>query len=91
MHLIVIGWAYVALMMAVAEATHDKGSVIGAIITFFLYGVAPIALVVYLMGHGARRRGREARAAAVAATSPNAPDAGGEATTDPITPVRKEP
>lgn len=91
MYLIVLGWAYVALMMAVAEATHDKGSVLGAIITFFLYGVAPIALVVYLMSRGARRRAREAREAAAVAASSGAPDAGGEAPADAITPVRKEP
>ena len=50
MHLVVIGWLYVALMMAVAEATSTTGTVLGAIFTFVLYGVAPVALVVYLMG-----------------------------------------
>lgn len=56
MHLVVIGWLYVALMMAVAEATNTTGTVLGAIFTFLLYGLAPVALVVYLMGAPGRRR-----------------------------------
>jgi hypothetical protein len=64
-HLIVIGWLYVAVMMAVAEATNTTGTVLGAIFTFLLYGLAPVALVVYLMGTPGRRRAirqREAEA-----------------------------
>ena len=55
-HLIVIGWLYVVVMMAVAEATASNGTVLGAIITFLLYGLAPVALVVYLLGAPGRRR-----------------------------------
>ncbi|UVH61214.1 hypothetical protein NWF24_19600 [Variovorax paradoxus] len=104
-HLIVIGWLYVAVMMAVAEATNTNGTVLGAIFTFLLYGLAPVALVVYLMGTPARRRAikqreveaQEAarRAAAEEALSQDAgsdlPDQGGEAAADAIPPVRKEP
>ena len=64
-HLIVIGWLYVAVMMAVAEATNTNGTVLGAIFTFLMYGLAPVALVVYLMGTPGRRRAirqREAEA-----------------------------
>jgi hypothetical protein len=50
---------YVALMMAIAEATHANGSLLGAIITFLLYGVGPLALVMYLMGTPHRRRARQ--------------------------------
>ena len=39
MYLVAIAWMYVALMMAIAEATHANGSLLGAIITFLLYGV----------------------------------------------------
>ena len=39
MHLVVIAWLYVALMMAVAEATNTTGTVLGAVFTFLLYGV----------------------------------------------------
>ena len=91
MYLIVIAWMYVALMMAVAEATHARGTVLGAIFTFVLYGVGPVALVMYLGGRPARRRAREAREAAEAAAGSGEPHAGGEAPADAIAPVRKEP
>jgi hypothetical protein len=95
MYIVVIAWLYVALMMAVAEATSPVGSIIGAFFTFVLYGVGPVALVVYLMGTPARRRAIKAREAAEfagrtdAASSP--PDAGGEPAADAVAPVRKEP
>ena len=50
MYLVVIAWIYVVLMMSVAEATNTTGTVLGALVTFVLYGVLPAALVVYLMG-----------------------------------------
>jgi len=48
MYLLLIGWLYVTLMMAVAEATNTTGSILGALVTFVLYGMLPVALVVYL-------------------------------------------
>lgn len=95
MYLIPIAWLYVALMMAVAEATNSNGTVLGAVITFVLYGVAPVSLVIYLMGAPGRKRARRARDkaeldAANAAVS-DAPDAGGKPPADAVTPVRKEP
>ncbi len=93
MYLVVIAWLYVALMMAVAEATSPIGSVLGALFTFVLYGAAPVCLVVYLMATPARKRAIKAREAAElarrAAASPQ-PDAGGEAAADAVPPVRKE-
>jgi hypothetical protein len=86
-YIVVIAWLYVALMMGVAEANHPQGSVFGAVVTFVLYGAGPVALVVYLLGHGSRRRARRAREAALSA----APDRGSEAATDPVPPVGKEP
>ena len=56
MYLIVIAWIYVVLMMSVAEATNSNGTVLGAVITFVLYGVLPAALVAYLMSAPARNR-----------------------------------
>ena len=98
MYILVIGWVYVALMMAVAEAMHSNGTALGGIITFALYGLGPVALVVYLMQSPARRKARKAREAAeaaeaVAATTvaSNAPDAGSHAAAAPIAPVGKEP
>jgi hypothetical protein len=96
MYIVPIAWLYVAIMMAVAEANHPTGTVLGAVITFFLYGVGPVALVVYLMGSPARRRAIKAKEAAeltLAQTRPPSvqPDAGGHAPRDAITPVREEP
>jgi len=51
-------------MMALAEATNSQGSVLGAVITFVFYGLAPIALVMYLLGAPARRKARLAAEAA---------------------------
>ncbi len=94
MYLIVIGWLYVALMMAVAEATNTTGTVLGAIVTFVLYGVAPVSLVIYLLATPARKRAIKAREAAELAAAADAgsgqPDAGGEAAADAVAPVRKE-
>ena len=56
MYIVAIAWIYVALMMAVVEATNTTGTVIGAIVTFILYGVAPVSLVVYLMRSPNRKR-----------------------------------
>jgi hypothetical protein len=95
MHLVVIAWLYVALMMAIAEATHSTGTILGALVTFVLYGVAPVALVVYLMATPARKKAIKAREEAAelarrAAAASNSPDAGGEASADAVAPVRKE-
>ncbi|PLC07255.1 hypothetical protein CY658_09815 [Variovorax sp. RO1] len=99
-HLIVIGWLYVTVMMAVAEATNTTGTVLGAIFTFLLYGLAPVALVIYLMATPARRRAikeREAQAqeaarrAAAEAAGSDLPDQRSETPADAVAPVRKEP
>jgi len=97
MHLVVIAWLYVALMMAVAEATNTNGTVLGAVFTFLLYGLAPVALVVYLMGAPARRRAIRAREAAEreaairAAEGPSiTPDTGSETAADAVPPVREK-
>jgi hypothetical protein len=55
---VAVGWMYVAVMMAVTEATSSTGTVLGAIVTFSLYGVLPLAIVLYLMTTPARRRAR---------------------------------
>jgi uncharacterized iron-regulated membrane protein len=104
-YLVVIGWLYVVMMMAVAEATNTTGTVLGAMVTFLLYGVLPIVLVIYLMRTPQRRKERKAREAAedqaqrtvaaqpTQATSvePNASGhAPGAAEQDSVAPVRKE-
>jgi hypothetical protein len=91
MYLIVIAWLYVTLMMAVAEATNTTGTVLGAIVTFVLYGLLPMGIVVYIMGTPSRKRAIKQREQAeqaawdaeqaalrAAQADSAAPDAGGE-------------
>ena len=54
MHIAAVGWIYVTLMMAITEET-----VVAGIMTFFLYGVLPTVLIVYLGGSPQRRRRNE--------------------------------
>ena len=105
MYLVLIAWIYVAFMMAIAEATSPVGSLLGAAITFMLYGVLPMIVVGYIMGTPARRRAIKAKEAAereqaLAANGIQnagddgasvAPNAHSEASCDPVAPVRKEP
>ena len=101
MYLIVIAWLYVTLLMGLDEEFSTQGTVLGAIITFLLYGVLPISLVVYLMGTPLRRKARkqmEERECAQLETEPpqstGEPDAGRHAPSvsedKAVTPVRKE-
>jgi len=60
MYLVAIAWAYVALMMAAAEATSPQGSLFGAFVTLMLYGVLPLGLLMYILGTPGRKRRRRA-------------------------------
>ena len=103
MWIVAIAWMYVTLMMALAEATSPQGTVLGAIFTFLLYGVGPLALVLYLMGAPARRKAirqaeraeREAQAQAQQADAAGSgglqANGGSLPTTEPVAPVREEP
>ena len=93
MYIVPIAWLYVTVMMAVAEANSPSGTLLGAVITFLLYGAGPMALVMYVMGTPARRRAIKARETAEHALSDisNQPDAGGHAAADPVAPVREKP
>jgi hypothetical protein len=106
MWIVAIAWMYVAVMMALAEATNPQGTVLGAMITFVFYGLAPVALVMYLLATPMRRKARLATEAAEAAEAAQQaaltqsasdsggqaqPDAGSLATGDAIAPERKEP
>jgi hypothetical protein len=61
MYLVAIAWMYVVVMMSVAEATAPNGTVLGGIITFFLYGVLPCVILMYLMGTPMRRKAIRAK------------------------------
>ena len=83
--LVGVGWLYVVLMMAVAEAMAPTGTVLGAVFTFVLYGAAPLSLALYLLDTPSRRRRRRA---AEAASSVEA-DGGGHAPAHPV-PAERE-
>jgi hypothetical protein len=98
MYIVFLGWIYVVLMMAVAEAMSTQGTVLGAVFTFLFYGVLPLSIVMYVMATPQRRRARLAaeraadRAAESARSEPAAvpPDGGGQAAGDAVAPERKE-
>lgn len=103
MYLVLIAWLYVTILMAVAEATAPGGSLLGAGITFILYGLLPAGIIGYILGTPARKRALRARRQAEQAAweeqqgnAPSAPDpdAGSHAPTPAqgggIAPVREE-
>jgi mannose/fructose/N-acetylgalactosamine-specific phosphotransferase system component IID len=93
MYLIAIGWIYVVLMMALAEALSPQGTVLGAVFTFVLYGVLPLSILLYILATPARKRAlkaAEAREAAQNTSAAAAPDGGGHAAGDTVAPERKE-
>ncbi len=100
MWIVAIAWMYVAIMMTLAEATHPQGTILGAIITFLFYGLAPVAIVMYILGTPGRRRARRAaeaqaeaaRQASLASAVEGAAqgDASSHAASDPVTAEGKE-
>jgi hypothetical protein len=91
--IVAIGWAYVVLMMVLAEALGPGGSVLGALVTLLLYGVLPLSIVLYVGGARSRARARrnaEASARAAPASGDVDPGRGGESPGDAIAPVREE-
>lgn len=61
LHLIAIAWMFVVVLMAAAEATAPQGSVLGALVTLLLYGLLPLAILLYILGTPLRRKVRRAR------------------------------
>ena len=85
--LVVIAWIYVVLLMALVEALSSQGTVLGAMLTFVLYGALPLSIVLYVMAAPARQR---ASKKAASGAGP-APDGSSVTAGDAITPERKEP
>ena len=78
MYLIPIAWLYVAIMMALAEATNPQGTLLGAFFTLLLYGLLPLGILMYVLGGPARKRAKkesEAQAQAQAQTHTHSPSA----------------
>ncbi len=57
MYIIVIAWLYVIVLMAATEKTMVAG-----LLTLIFYGLAPVALFVWIFGTPGRRRARIAAA-----------------------------
>lgn len=92
MYLVAIAWLYVVILMSLAEATSDGGTLLGAVITLLFYGALPLGVALYLIGTPSRR---SARRRAVLGSAGEArtldPDGGGHPPGDAIAPERKEP
>jgi hypothetical protein len=86
--IVAVGWAYVVLMMVLAEALGPGGTALGAIVTLLLYGVLPMDIVLYIGGYRARARAR--RALAASDSGDLDPGGGGQAAGVAIAPVREE-
>ena len=54
MYIVAIAWIYVVLMMSITE-----DSVVAGVMTFLLYGVLPLTIILYLMGAPQRKRNRQ--------------------------------
>lgn len=88
MGIVFFAWLYVVSLMALAEAVSPGGSLLGAAFTFVLYGVGPMALVLYLLNTPARRR---ARRGAPLEASPNPDGCAHAARNASVASERKEP
>lgn len=56
MYIIAIAWIYVVFMMSITEV-----SIVAGVMTFLLYGLLPVGIIVYVMGSGRRKRKRRAQ------------------------------
>ncbi len=72
MLIIIIAWLYVVILMSMTEDT-----VIAGVMTFLLYGVLPLSVVVYLLNTPARRARRKAAQAQEEAAAATEEDAEG--------------
>jgi hypothetical protein len=69
MYIVAVGWIYVVLMMSITET-----SVTAGLMTFFLYGILPLVIILYLLGTPERRRRRQ-QAEKLCRTAAIAPEA----------------
>jgi hypothetical protein len=54
MYIVAIAWLYVVILMALTSSSFTRG-----LVTVVVYGLAPLALLLWLMGAPHRRRLRE--------------------------------
>ena len=69
MYVIAIAWVYVTLLMAATEPNITAG-----MLTFVLYGVAPLSLFLWLFGTPERRRRMRARERAEQESAESVPE-----------------
>ena len=50
-YIVAIAWIYVVLLMSVTEPT-----IVAGMMTFLMYGVFPLIIILYLMGTKQRRK-----------------------------------
>lgn len=53
MYIVALAWIYVVLMMSITEH-----SLVAGVMTFLMYGVVPVSIILYVMGTPQRRRKR---------------------------------
>ena len=68
MDVVAIGWLYVTLLMAATEPNLTAG-----VLTFAFYGLAPLALLLWLFGTPQRRRNLASKEAEAAKAAPEVP------------------
>lgn len=73
MYIIAVAWLYVALLAAAADTT-----IIGGALTFVFWGVAPLALFLWLAGTPARHRHAAARSPDGRASGKDRADSAGD-------------
>lgn len=80
MYIVAIAWIYVVFMMSITEE-----SVVAGVMTFVLYGILPLTIILYIMGTPQRKRRRAAQASTeaqqMAASEPLMEKSGSDATT----------
>jgi len=83
MLVISIGWVFVVVGFALAQASAPGGTWLGVVVTLVL-GLAPLAVLLYIaLAASRRRRARQASA--------RDPDGGGHAPGDAVAAKREEP
>ncbi len=53
MYIVALAWIYVVLMMSITET-----SVVAGVMTFLMYGVIPVSIILYIGGTQRRKRRR---------------------------------
>lgn len=91
MYIVAIAWMYVVVLMSLAEATSPQGTILGAIVTFILYGIIPLSILMYILGTPARKRALRVREEEILKEQTSVqPDQGRLPAASPVTPEREK-